>query len=182
MKFVYISSDFVFRGEGEYSEESKVDPINWYGMTKYYGEKVVDESKDLIVRLSFPYGYQSEVKKDVLWSVVGLMRGKDEVSLISDQTITPTFIDDIAFGLEFLLQKNATGIYHLTGSSSLSPKEIGKKAKIAFGLTTQINDSSLAEVYKDKAQRPFQSIVKNDKLKNLGFVPKTFDEGLDLIK
>lgn len=57
-KFVYISSDFVFSGkEGPYNEESTPNPVDWYGMTKYFGEKVVDTASNLIVRLSFPYGH-----------------------------------------------------------------------------------------------------------------------------
>lgn len=182
-KFVYISTDFVFSGNEEsYSEEADISPVDWYGMTKWYGECVVNTEKDLVVRLSFPYGYPSPVKKDVVWKLHDLIEQKEEVSLISDQIITPTFIDDVVYGLEFLLQKNVSGTFHLTGSSSLSPFDIGTKIKEAFGFTTIINTSHLADVYAGKASRPFQSVMKNDKLRTLGFVPKTFDEGLGLIK
>ena len=182
-KFVYISTDFVFSGnEDNYTEESEASPVDWYGMTKWLGEQVVNTGKDLIVRLSFPYGYQSPVKKDVVWKLHDFLGQKDEVSLISDQIITPTFIDDIVYGLEFLLQQKVFGIIHLTGSSSLSPFDIGTKIKETFGFSTTINESRLADVYAGKAARPFQSIMKNDKLRTLSFVPKTFDEGLALIK
>ena len=182
-KFVYISTDFVFSGnEDNYTEESEASPVDWYGMTKWLGEQVVNTGKDLNVRLSFPYGYQSPVKKDVVWKLHDFLGQKDEVSLISDQIITPTFIDDIVYGLEFLLQQKVFGIIHLTGSSSLSPFDIGTKIKETFGFSTTINESRLADVYAGKAARPFQSIMKNDKLRTLGFVPKTFDEGLALIK
>lgn len=182
LKFVYISTDFVFPGNGEYTEDSQPDPINWYGATKWYGERLIDTTKDLIVRLSFPYGYQSPVKQDFVWKIIDLLREKDEVSLISDQTITPTFIDDIVNGLDFLLSKNALGIYHLTGSSYETPHQIGQKIKQVFGFETKISDVTLEELYKGKAQRPFQSIMRNAKIRNLGFNPKTFDEGLTLIK
>ena len=181
-KFVYISTDFVFSGkEDSYSEESTPSPVDWYGMTKWYGENLVDGQRDLTVRLSFPYGYQSPVKKDVVWKLHDLIEQKEEVSLISDQVITPTFIDDIVYGLEFLLQKNATGTYHITGSSSLSPFDIGVKIKDTFGFSTRINTSKLEDVYAGKAARPFQSIMKNDKLVALGYTPKSFDEGLKII-
>lgn len=182
-KFVYISTDFVFSGkEDSYDEESKPNPVDWYGMTKYFGEKVVDPVNNLIVRLSFPYGYQSPIKKDIVWKLYDFLSSKEEVSLISDQTITPTFIDDIVNGLDFLLSKNATGIYHLTGASSLSPMQIGEKIKQAFNLQTKIKPSRLDDVYKDKAPRPFQSIMQNARIKNLGFTTKTFDQGLEIIK
>lgn len=182
-KFVYISTDFVFSGkEDSYSEESTPNPVDWYGMTKYFGEKVVDVSSNLIVRLSFPYGFKSPVKKDVLWRLYDLMNSKGEVSLIADQVITPTFIDDIVNGLDFLLSKNASGVYHLTGSSSVSPMQIGEKIKQAFDLTTNIIPADLDDVYRAKAPRPGKSVMNNEKIANLGFKTKTFDEGLALIK
>jgi len=182
-KFVYISSDFVFSGlEDSYTEESIPNPVDWYGMTKYFGEKVVDTDNNLIVRLSFPYGYQSPVKKDIVWKLLDLLSSKEEVNLISDQTITPTFIDDIINGLDFLLLKNATGIYHLTGGSSLSPMQVGEKIKDAFSLSTKIGPSRLEDIYKGKAPRPAKSVMISEKIANLGFKTKTFDEGLALIK
>ena len=138
--------------------------------------------KDLIVRLSFPYGYKSPVKADFVQKLIGLLREKDEVSLIEDQTITPTFIDDIVHGLDFLIAENATGIYHLTGSSFEDTYEIGQKIKKEFGLSTKINATTRAQLYKGRAPRPFQSIMKNDRIVQLGFKPKTFDEGLNLVK
>lgn len=181
IKFVYISTDFVFEGNGNYDEESESRPINWYGMTKHYGEQLIDTSRDLIVRLSFPYGYPSDVKNDFFWALVDLLNFKDEVSLIEDQTITPTFIDDIVNGLDFLLAKGAIGIYHLTGSSFEDPLEIGHKIKEKLGLKTKINATTREKLYAGKAARPFQSILKNAKLAALGFEPKTFDQGFDLI-
>lgn len=181
-KFVYISSDFVFSGDEEfYTEQSHPKPVNWYGTSKYLGEKLIDVDSDLIVRLSFPYGYRSPVKKDLVWRLTDLMQEREEVSLISDQVITPTFIDDIVKGLETLLLSQQTGIYHLTGSSYISPFEIGQKIKEVFHINCRIVESSLESVYEGKARRPFQSRMKNDKLYALGFKPKAFDEGLALI-
>lgn len=87
-KFVYISTDFVFSGNEEsYSEESDISPVDWYGMTKWYGECVINTEKDLVVRLSFPYGYQSPVKKDVVWKLHDLIEQKEEVSLIDRKSV-----------------------------------------------------------------------------------------------
>ncbi len=181
MKFLYISTDFVFSGnEDFYDEESKPNPVDWYGATKYLGETTIG-ADDLIVRISFPYGHKSPVKKDLVWGFVDLLSNKESVSIIDDQIITPTFIDDVINGIVFLLEKNATGIYHLSGSSSLTPFEVAQKIKAKLDLTTDIANSKLADMYKGRAPRPFKSIMKNDKLRHLGFQTKTFDEGLDLV-
>ena len=65
---IYISTDFVFDGEknGEYTEEDETNPINWYGQTKLWGEKVLPQ-EHLITRTSYPYGYKSQIKKDFIW-------------------------------------------------------------------------------------------------------------------
>lgn len=181
-RFIYISTDFVFKGEGEYNEKSPADPINWYGMTKWYGENVINVNEDLIVRISFPYGYPSPVKKDFLQRMIDLLRERSEVSLIEDQTITPTFIDDVVLGLDFLLSKEVVGIYHLAGSSSVSPIYIGDMLKEAFGLGTAISSTTRDKIYAGKAARPFQSIMLNDKIRELGFTPKGFTEGFNLVK
>ncbi len=182
IKFVYVSTDFVFKGEGEYDENSIPDPINWYGMTKWYGERLIDSSHDLIVRLSFPYGFKSPVKPDFVQKITSLLRDREEVALIEDQTITPTFIDDIVHGLDFLLKHDAKGIYHLAGGSYVTPHQIGLMLKEEFGFGTKITTAKREDIYNGKAKRPFQSIMKNDKLMHLGFTPKTFEEGLNLIK
>ncbi len=181
MKFVYISTDFVFGGKDKYDENSKPSPLNWYGMTKYFGERIIDTSEDLIVRISFPYGYKNPLKKDFFWTLFELLNNKKEVDLIEDETFTPTFIDDIVFGIEFLLSKNASGVFHLTGSSFEDPYKIGMRIKDKFRLTTKINPTTRDKIYKQRATRPFQSIMKNDKIKHLGFEPKAFSEGFDLI-
>lgn len=182
IKFVYISTDFVFSGHDEFAtEETLPHPVDWYGATKYFGERLIDANYDLIVRLSYPFGYPSPVKKDFFWKLYDLLSARDEVSLVSDQTITPTFIDDVVNGIVFLLQQEKSGVYHLTGSSSMSPKAIGEKIKETYGLTTEINEIGLEELYKGKAPRPSRSIMKNEKITNLGFRAKTFDEGLALI-
>ncbi len=181
-KFVYISTDFIFSGNEEsYDENSSPNPVNWYGMSKYLGEKIIDQNSDSIVRIAFPYGYPSPIKKDLVWKLHDLLQNRDEVSLISDQVITPTFIDDIVMGLDFLLNTDLLGVINLVGSTSLSPKEIGMKIKEKFELNTVINESSLLSVYEGKARRPLKSIMKNDKLRSMGFVSKSFDEGLALI-
>lgn len=184
-KFIYISTDFVFSGDRQegFEENDMVNPINWYGATKYLGERIVMQtvSDSIIARISSPYGVKSEEKKDFIWKFVEYLSTKEEISCVENQTITPTFIDDVVMGIDFLLDKNETGIWHIVGSGFVSPFEIGQKVKAAFSLPARINGVKAEDFFKDRAPRPYQSRVKNVKISELGFVPKTFDEGLALI-
>lgn len=185
---LYISTDFVFDGIntplGGYSEEDEVSPCDWYGMTKYYGEKVVESlPESLIARISFPYGYKSDVKVDFVWRLIQLMQEGRDLKLVSDQIITPTFIEDVVWGLDFLIEKGEKGVINLTGNSSLSSYEIGLQIADAFSFDKgKIGTILNEEFYKGRAKRPFKAIMKNGKLKTLGFIPKTFQEALSLIK
>ncbi len=184
-KFIYISTDFVFSGDNRegFEENDEVSPINWYGATKYLGERIVMQtvSDYIIARISSPYGVKSEGKKDFIWKFVEFLSTKEEIFCVENQIITPTFIDDVVMGIDFLLDKNESGIWHIVGSSFISPFEIGQKVKAAFSLTARINGVKAEDFFKDRAPRPYHSRVKNVKISELGFVPKTFDEGLSLI-
>lgn len=182
---LYVSTDFVFFGDQEYyDEESSPKPVNWYGMTKYWGEEIVrsKNSKNIIVRLSFPYGYKSQVKKDFVWMLVGLLEKGEKLSLVNDQIVTPTFIDDAVLGIKFLIEKKESGIFHVTGDSFESPYDAGVLVAKSFGYdSNNFNKISNEEYYKGRARRPFHVRMKNDKLAKLGFNTKTFQEGLRLI-
>lgn len=115
--------------------------------------------------------------------MIELLETKDEVRFLSDQITTPTFIDDIAGSLDILIEKNEQGIFHVVGNSFISPFEAGELIAKTFGLEkTKINTITLKELYEGRAKRPFHVKLKNDKLVDVGFKPKTFEEGLSLIQ
>src|SRR3989338_4077118 len=54
-KMIYISTDFVFDGVSPpFDEESKPNPVGYYGQTKYEGEQTLADDA-MIVRISYPY-------------------------------------------------------------------------------------------------------------------------------
>jgi len=184
IKIIYISTDFVFDGEnqGEYTEDDSPSPINWYGQTKLYGEKVL-KGDHLITRIAYPYGVKSNIKKDVVWTLVDLLTTRDKVALVSDQIVTPTFIDDIAKSLNFLIEKNEKGIINVVGNNFLSPYEIGIAIASEFGLEeSKIELTTRAKLYRGRAKRPFKLCLQNDKLRALGFEMTGFFESLSKIK
>lgn len=183
-KLIYVSTDFIFDGKEDfYTEESKPMPINWYGQTKYWGEILSEMCSELlIIRPSYPYGYSSAVKKDFLWTLIELFKSQTEISLVGDYIITPTFIDDIVLGIEFSINSDLSGIFNLCGGDSKTSFEIGKIISKGMGFgNIKINKTTGEEFYKDRARRPFKTIMKNDKLERAGFKTKTFIEAFNLI-
>jgi dTDP-4-dehydrorhamnose reductase len=184
IKIIYLSTDFVFGGdsEGEFTEDDTPSPVNWYGQTKFYGERFIPQNS-LVVRISYPYGYISTVRKDFVWTLIDLLKNSGSLKVVSDHIIAPTFIDDVVSGIDFLIENSTTGIVHLTGDNHLSPFEISVAIAREFGLNeSKIELTTRAEFYKNRAKRAFKVLLKNDKLKNLGFAMTDFYKALKLIK
>lgn len=176
-KFVYISTDFVFNGtEGPYDENSTPNPIGQYGQTKYEGEQIV-ENKAMIVRISYPYRARYEKRLDFFRSIKSLLEQNKTVAGITDSIITPTFIDDIAFGLKHLMISFQPQIYHLVGGDSLSPYDSFETIANVFNLDKGlISKTTYNDFFQNKAKRP--KLGKTISIKNTFQKMKSFREAL----
>lgn len=185
-QIIYISTDFVFDGTREfYNEEDNPNPINWYGVTKYEGEKVVKDSgiPYLICRLAYPFRAKFGKKRDFVRGILERLKEGRELAVVKDQVITPTFIDDIAYALNILIKNDARGIYHVVGGSYHTPLEVAYLiAKIFNFDKSLISETSREVFFAGRAPRPFSLALKNDKLKKLGIKMSTFEKGLEKIK
>jgi len=190
-QLIHFSTDFVFGGkkEGFYTEEDIPDPIEWYGETKYLAEEAVKKSgsKNTIVRIAFPFRSKFPAKPDLVRKIIDGLKNNTLYPQFSDQIITPTFIDDIALGIEKIIEKKAEGIFHLTGSSCLSPFELAQKIAEVFGFDQGlVKKGSLKEyMTKNPEVRPYQKTagLSNQKAeKTLEIKMRTIDEALLEVK
>lgn len=185
-KLLYISTDFVFDGKKEmpykYTEEDTPDPINWYAMTKYKGEEEVRNSgiPYAILRIAYPYREDTfPPKKDFVHAMMNRFEENKPIAAITDHVMTPTYLNDIAFAIDAIITHDATGIYHVVGSQSLSPYDAAILLADRFGYDKSlINKTTREEFFKGKAPRPFNLSLANDKIKKLEVIMKTFEEGL----
>lgn len=181
-KIIYISTDFVFDGENApYVEDDVVRPINWYGQTKYEGEKVVASSglPFIIARIAYPYRANFPLKQDFVRAIRNKLEQGDKIRAVADHIMTPTLIDDIAVALDRLIKENATGIYHVVGGEFISPYDAAIIIANAFGFSAlKIVQTTRKEYFAHRATRPFNLSLKNDKIQKLGVKMKTFKEGL----
>lgn len=188
-KIIYISTDFVFDGEntpeGGYKENDTPNPVNWYAETKFRGEEVVRNSglSFIISRIAYPYRREFELKKDFVRAIVERLKSGQTVMAITDHVMTPTYIDDIAYALDRLIETDSTGIFHVTGSQSLTPHDAALLIAEKFGLDKSlISKTARAEYFAGKAPRPFNVSMNNDKIQKLGIKMRGFAEGLEEIR
>jgi len=184
-KLIHVSTDFVFDGKEEfYNEDGLPNPVDWYGMTKYKGEEAVKGSgcNFIIARIAYPYRAEFE-KKDFVRAMLSRLKEGLSIKGVTDHIMTPTFVDDIALALNSLFIKDDRGIYHVVGSSSVSPYDAAMLIAEKFGLNQAlISKTTREEYFAGKAQRPFRLFLKNDKIQKLGVEMKTFSQGIDELK
>lgn len=185
IRLVYISTDYVFKGDklGGYSEEDAPEPVNYYGRTKFEGEQIVSTLADsLIIRLPIFYGYNDENDRPTfVTETVEALRNGYELILDDIQIRYPTLIDDIAEILNQLISMNAKGIYHISSSGPITKYKWALKIATVYGFPKE--KVKRGEKSKDIAERPLNSKLNTKKLEQLG-LPKPVDieKGLQIMK
>jgi len=180
-KFIYISTDFVFDGKNPpYFEDSIPNPIGIYAQSKYQGEEVV-KNQAMIIRISYPYRASFDKKRDFFRTFKTFLEQKKTLSMITNSLMTPTFIDDIAFGLKYLINNYSPEIFHLVGGQAISPYQAAILVAEKFNLDKSfINKTSYEEYIKLKPGLPQYADIRSKK--NNFWKMKSFEEGLIEIK
>jgi dTDP-4-dehydrorhamnose reductase len=183
---IYISTDYVFSGEkGRYKETDKLDPINYYGLTKLKAEEIVQtQSEYLIARPSVIYGSTPAAGKVnfALWLIETLRKG-EHVKIVTDQWNTPTLNTNLAEMTLEVIARRLTGIYHMCGATRVSRYEFAEQIADAFGLDKGLIDSVLSSHFTWPAKRPLDSSLNTSKAqKTLKNKPLEMDEALKQLK
>ena len=149
--YIHFSTDYVFDGtksESSYTEEDKPNPLSWYGETKRLAEQFILDSgiSSTIVRTSMPFSSHYDLKVDIARFFLKQLQENQEIVAISDQKVTPAFVDDLAHALKLLVDKKEKGIYHLVCSNSTTPYDFAKLVAEKFGLdSTSVKPISIEE-------------------------------------
>lgn len=157
---LYISTDYVFDGKKQtpYKPDDNPNPINNYGLTKFYGEKAILKycSKYFIVRTSWLYGIYG---KNFVETMISLA-AKPELKVVNDQTGCPTWTVDLSNGIIKLLKNEIYGIFHICSSGETTwygfAKEIFNQCKLEVNLKP-----CTTEEFPRPAKRPKYSVMDN---------------------
>lgn len=173
-KMVYISTDYVFNGQGEKPWEpdcKDYKPLNVYGQTKLEGELAVSELLDkyFIVRIAWVFGVNG---KNFIKTMINVGKTHDTVKVVNDQIGTPTYTLDLSVLLVDMIETDKYGYYHATNEGGYISwydftLEIYKQA----GLDTKVIPVTTEEYGLSKAARPFNSRLDKSKLVKAGFTP-----------
>jgi dTDP-4-dehydrorhamnose reductase len=182
----HVSTDFIFDGEnGPYTEEAEAKPINYYGETKLAGEEFVKQSKArwAIARTIVVYGIVHDYGRSnlVLW-VKESLENQKTIQVVNDQFRSPTLAEDLAMGCWQIVEKDATGIFNLSGPDFLTPYEMALQVADYFQLDKSYIKEASAANFVQPAKRPPRTGFNIDKArKELGYAPKSFQEGIQIV-
>lgn len=170
-KFLYLSTDYVFDGQG--SEPWKPDdksyaPLNYYGQTKLEGElEVCSLEKFFTVRIAWVFGLNGNNFIKTM-AKVGLIH--DEVRVVNDQIGTPTYTYDLSRLLVDMIETDKYGYYHATNEGGyISWYDFCVEIYKQLNYKTKVKAVSTSEYGLSKAKRPFNSRLDKSKLDEAGF-------------
>ncbi len=169
IKMLYISTDYVFSGEGErpWEPEDERRPQSVYGQTKYEGELAVQELLDkyFIVRIAWVFGING---KNFVKTMLKLSENHDTIRVVNDQFGSPTYTYDLARLLVDMVLTEKYGVYHATNEGICSWYDFACAIFKEAGVSVNVVPVSTAE-YGAKAKRPANSRMNKDKLTQMGF-------------
>lgn len=169
-KLMYISTDYVFDGEGirPWEPDDECNPLNVYGQTKYEGELAVKQvEKSYIVRIAWVFGKNGS---NFINTVLNLVKTHDTLNFVDDQIGTPTYTFDLARLLVDMIETEKYGIYHATNEGGYISwydfvVEILRQANINDKTVNPVTSEQFVTV----AKRPHNSRMSKQKLSEKGF-------------
>jgi dTDP-4-dehydrorhamnose reductase len=176
---VQISTDYVFKGNSErpYREDDPVDPINAYGRSKLRGEELARTAEEhLILRTAWLCGRGGKNFVEAIRSQIE--SGKQELSVVADQTGCPTFCDDLADMILELLARRVRGLLHTVNSGATSWHGFACEISRQLAADVKIRPVTTAE-FPRPAQRPVYSVLDTSHLSAVLEAPiPTWQQGL----
>ncbi len=183
-RLVQVSTDFVFDGTGgPYREDARPNPVNFYGRSKLAAENAAREAgmnQWAIARTVLVYGTAENMSRSnfVLWVADQLARG-EHVHIVTDQFRSPTYVEDLADGIERIIRYEKTGVFHLSGREQLSVYDFAHVVAEVYGLDASLIDPIESAALDQAAQRPPRTgfiILKAET--ELGYKPRALPAAL----
>ncbi len=168
-KMIYISTDYVFGGDGKipYEINDEKNPVNMYGQSKLLGEDAVNAlvDKHFIVRTSWVFGINGH---NFIKTMLRLAETHKKVRVVNDQIGSPTYTVDLAKLLADMTESEKFGTYHATNEGFCSWDEFTREIFKQAGLEVEVEGIPTSK-YPTPARRPFNSRLSKKSLDEAGF-------------
>jgi len=166
-KFIHISTDYVFDGNGKepFKEDHPVNPQNIYGASKLKGEEetLAVNPDSIIIRTAWVY---SEFGNNFVKTMLRLMQSREEIGVVDDQQGSPTYAADLAKAILFIInsKKWVPGIYHYSNEGVITWFDFAKAIQEYIQSGCRVN-AIPTSAYPTPAKRPAYSVLDKEKIK-----------------
>ena len=183
--FIHISTDYVFPGnlpvDQIYTEDMEPAPVSAYGRTKLVGEEnAAKAGKYYILRTAWLYGLGG---KNFVKTMLRLSADRDELTVVDDQHGSPTSTTTLCKIIEGIMEKEPEyGVYHSTNEGFTTWCRFTRKIFELANISTKvkaITSKEYKEMYPQSSDRPSNSQLSKEKLKNVGIVPEAWEVALE---
>ncbi|MGA2181617.1 MAG: dTDP-4-dehydrorhamnose reductase [Bryobacteraceae bacterium] len=175
-QLVHYSTDYVFDGTAgrPYTEQDKPHPLGAYAVSKYAGELYAEAylESPLIVRTSglFGPGGLHTARGNFIELMLRLAGGSQPIRVVEDHVASPAYAPALAERTAQLVERNATGVFHVGGGTPISWFEFARLIFRLAGVTPELRPTSERE-YRTEARRPRFSALSNSKMEAFGIAP-----------
>ena len=140
---VHISTDYVFDGtnaERPYVETDPTHALCWYAETKLRGEAAVLNSRApvCVARIEMPFTGHNHPKRDLARTIVARLEAGQTIQGVTDQRITPVFLDDAANAIRQLVESRYNGIIHVAAAGWTTPFEFARSIARRLALNVDL--------------------------------------------
>ncbi|OLB91166.1 MAG: hypothetical protein AUH25_03315 [Thaumarchaeota archaeon 13_1_40CM_38_12] len=194
-RLIHISTDYVFEGKNNspYSERDEALPLSYYGRSKLDGEKILENSRHVVVRPSVVYGWtplefagitssSGKPMNFALWVLTKLNKN-EPLKIVTDQFASATLADSLAESILKIASSDKSGLYHVSGLSCESRYSFTVKLAEKFGYDTKSISPITSGGIVQKAKRPAYSCLNCEKAtKEFALRLLTTDEAMDVMK
>jgi dTDP-4-dehydrorhamnose reductase len=155
-KLIYISTDSVYDGvKGDFSEEDKVNPINYYGFTKYEGEREALKYSDSLVLRTNIFGWNVQAKNSLSEWILDNLINNRKIKCFKDAIFSSIYTIELAKIIGAIIDKvpSLKGVYNCSSRTSLSKHRFALKIADKFKLNRLLIEPSSIDEFNFRAKR-----------------------------
>lgn len=181
IKLVYISTDAVYDGiKGDFTEDDEINPLNFYGLSKYKGERYAfGKEHSLILRTNI-FGWNIQDKKSLGEWILEELNGQRRISGFKDAYFSSIYTMELARVIDIAIKKNLSGIYNCGSPNSCSKYEFAIKLAECFGLDKTLIAPISIDDFNFKARRGKNLSLKVNKIqKGLDYKMPTIEQSIE---
>lgn len=182
IKLVYISTDAVYDGvRGNFSESDKVNPLNFYGLSKYQGElEVVKKRNSLIFRTNI-FGWNIQDKKSLGEWILDELKAKQNINGFKDAYFSSNYTFEFARVIDIAIQKDLSGVYNCGSADTCSKYEFAQKIAKLFKLNENLIFPISIDEFNSKTKRGKRLSLNIEKLQQkLDYKLPTIDQSIEI--